>query len=59
VLRVPAAALRLRFGQMADEAILASTRAVPEQLQRAGYRFRHPTLGEALRHVLGRHPDST
>ncbi|HEV8600428.1 MAG TPA: TIGR01777 family oxidoreductase [Gemmatimonadales bacterium] len=52
-LPVPAPALRLLFGQMADEAILASTRVLPEVLTRSGYRFRHPTLGEALRHVLG------
>jgi len=53
-LQVPALALRLWFGQMADEAILASTRVLPDLLTRIGYRFRHPTLGEALRHVLGR-----
>lgn len=51
---VPAIALRALFGQMADEAILASTRVEPAVLQASGYRFRHPTLGAALAHVLGK-----
>jgi len=54
LLPVPAAALRLLFGQMADEAILASTRVTPAELQHAGFRFRHERLGAALEHVLGR-----
>lgn len=45
---VPAAALRLALGQMADEALLASTRAVPGRLRASGFAFRHPTLGAAL-----------
>jgi len=51
---VPRAALRLLFGQMADEAILASARVVPGVLLESGYRFHHPTLGAALAHVLRR-----
>lgn len=51
---VPATALRFVFGEMAEETLLASTRVVPEKLQAAGYRFRHPDLESALRHVLGR-----
>jgi uncharacterized protein (TIGR01777 family) len=35
------------------EVLLASVRAVPEKLTRAGYRFRDPTLEGALRHTLG------
>ena len=50
---VPSAALRLAFGEMADEAILASTRVVPEALKKTGYPFRHPTVEAALAHVLG------
>lgn len=53
VLRVPRWAATLAFGQMADEAILCSTRAVPAVLTRTGYRFRHPQLDDALRHLLG------
>jgi uncharacterized protein (TIGR01777 family) len=49
---VPAAALRLAFGSMAESTILASTRVVPSRLQRIGYRFVDPELPGALRHVL-------
>jgi uncharacterized protein (TIGR01777 family) len=50
---VPSAALRMAFGQMADEAILASARVLPQALTETGYRFRHPTVTAALAHVLG------
>ena len=53
-LPVPAAALRAVFGRMADETLLASTRAVPAALTAAGYAFRNATLEATLRHVLGR-----
>jgi hypothetical protein len=52
VLAVPAAAIRLAFGQMADEAILASAQVLPLELQRAGYRFQHPALADALAYEL-------
>lgn len=48
----PAWALRLAFGEMADAALLASTRAVPDRLEALGYRFKHPHLAEALAAVL-------
>ncbi len=51
---VPAVALRLLLGKMADELLLASMRVLPSRLQQSGYPFRHPTLERALRHVLGR-----
>ena len=54
ILPVPAAMLRLIFGQMAEETILGSTRAVPQRLTEWGYSFRQPTLAGALRFVLGR-----
>ena len=53
IVPVPAAALRLAFGEMADEALLASTRVEPAKLLRIGYRFQYPELEGALRHVLG------
>lgn len=52
--RVPAAAARLAFGEMADELLLASTRAVPGRLRATGFTWRHAELEGALRHVLGR-----
>ena len=54
VMPVPAAALRLAFGEMAGATVLASIRALPSVLERNGYRFRHPGLEAALRHLLGR-----
>ena len=51
---VPAFALRLAVGEMADALVLASTRVVPRRLEESGYRFRFPELHGALRHLLGR-----
>ena len=52
ILPAPAFALRLAFGSMADEALLASTRAMPSRLLTAGFHFRHPTLADALHAIL-------
>jgi uncharacterized protein (TIGR01777 family) len=54
ILPVPAFALRLALGEMADAALLASTRVRPGRLLATGYRFRFPELEGALRHLLGR-----
>ena len=54
ILPAPALALKLAFGKMADEALLASTRAMPSELLKAGFQFRHSTLDAALEGVLGR-----
>jgi uncharacterized protein (TIGR01777 family) len=51
---VPATALRLLFGELADELLLSSLRVIPERLRASGYPFRFPSLVQALRHVLGR-----
>ncbi len=53
-LPVPAAALRLMFGAMADEAVLASVRAEPHRLQALDHPWRHGDLEDALRTMLGR-----
>jgi len=50
----PAFALRLAFGEMADEALLASTRAVPRRLTEAGFAFRHPDLAGAFDAALSK-----
>lgn len=44
----PAAALRLAFGEMAEQTLLASTRAVPARLQQLGFEWRYPHLSAAL-----------
>lgn len=55
ILPAPAWALRLALGQMADGALLASGRAVPEVLRKTGFQFRHATLeGEIENCVRGR-----
>lgn len=46
-LRVPALVLRLVVGQSASE-LLTSARVTPKRLLKAGYKFRHPALPEAL-----------
>ena len=50
---VPGRALKLALGEMAEEAILCSTRAVPAALEAAGFEFRHKTIREALDAALG------
>lgn len=52
VVPAPAFALRAAFGQMADEALLASCRAVPAKLQASGFQFRQPGVASALNHLL-------
>jgi len=54
LLRVPAFVLRLALGEMADALLLSGCRAVPRRLQESGYRFRHPEISGALRHLLGK-----
>ncbi len=52
VVPVPAAALRLLFGEMADDALLASERVEPARLLASGFVFRFPEIDTALRHLL-------
>ncbi len=59
VLPVPAFALRLLFGEMADAMLLASRRAPPGVLRKRGFAFAHAELGPALRAVLARGPAGT
>jgi uncharacterized protein (TIGR01777 family) len=52
LVRVPAAALNLGLGEMAQRTVLASARVHPSKLLQSGYRFVYPDLEGALRHVL-------
>jgi hypothetical protein len=47
-LTVPSFALRILFGQMADEALLASARVEPRKLRAAGFQFSLPEIDQAL-----------
>jgi uncharacterized protein (TIGR01777 family) len=58
VMKAPAFALRLRFGSLVDEVLLASQRAMPVRTLETGYSFRHPLLRDALADVLDRKPRS-
>jgi uncharacterized protein (TIGR01777 family) len=51
---VPESALRFALGEMAEGTILSSILAVPATLLKADFRFSHPNLESALRHVLHR-----
>jgi uncharacterized protein len=52
VMPLPAFALRLALGELAEATLLASTRVRPDRLLATGYRFRFPDLESALRHAL-------
>ncbi len=47
-LPTPAFALKLALGEMADELLLSSIRAVPEKLLNSGFAFRHLNLSDGL-----------
>lgn len=49
---IPTMALKLLFGEAADGAILTGVHVVPEALEKTGFRFAHPELEPALRHLL-------
>jgi hypothetical protein len=48
----PAFALRLLLGEMADNLLLSSQRALPAQLQKLNFQFAHPDLSTALSAIL-------
>jgi len=49
---VPTMALKLLFGEAADGAILTGVHVIPEALEKTGFKFAHPDLEPALRHLL-------
>lgn len=53
-LPLPAFLTRLIFGEMADEVLLSSTRAMPTRLLNSGFIFQYPELESALCHLLNR-----
>jgi uncharacterized protein (TIGR01777 family) len=54
VFPLPAAAIRLAFGQMGEEMLLGSKRAVAARLHASGFAFEAPTLNEGLGVALER-----
>lgn len=53
-LPVPAPALKLALGDMAEEMLLGSIAVAPQKLQDSGFEFHYSSLEPALRHLLGR-----
>lgn len=49
---LPPFAVRLFFGQMGEELMLASARVLPSKLEASGYKFRYPELKPALMDIL-------
>lgn len=52
VIPMPAFAVRLAFGEMGDELLLASQRVEPADLVKSGYPFQHPDLRKTLESLL-------
>lgn len=53
LMTLPVPVLRVLFGEVADDAMLASTRVSPRKLLDGGFAFDHPHLEEGLRSLLG------
>jgi uncharacterized protein (TIGR01777 family) len=51
---MPAFIVRLVMGEMGEEFLLSSRRMQPAKLLAAGYQFRFPEIGQALRHEMVR-----
>jgi uncharacterized protein (TIGR01777 family) len=49
---IPAFAVRLAFGEMADALLLTSQRVQPAKLAESNFEFDYPTLAPALAHIL-------
>ena len=52
VMWVPAFGVKLLFGQMGEELLLASARVRPVELEESGYEWAYPELRFALQHVF-------
>ncbi len=49
---LPAFVVKTLFGEMGDETLLASGRAIPARLQELGFTFKHPEIHEALQFAV-------
>jgi len=52
LLQVPALVVKVLFGEMGREALLASARVRPARLLERGFEFRWPEIDAALNHAL-------
>jgi uncharacterized protein (TIGR01777 family) len=51
-MHMPAFLVRLVFGEIADELLLADARVYPQRLIDQGFKFEHPDLDQALQSIL-------
>ncbi len=51
---LPAFLIKLLWGKMGEEVLLASTCAMPDRLLASGFKFSYPDLVQTLAHVLGK-----
>ncbi len=58
LLSVPAFVLKLLLGDIAKELLLASQRAIPQNLLNAGYEFKYPDLDPALQDIIKKSKNS-
>jgi hypothetical protein len=56
---IPARLLEMIYGQMASEILLSGCAVATGKLAASGFRFRHPTLDQALRNLLGKERQRT
>jgi NAD dependent epimerase/dehydratase family enzyme len=54
VIPVPAFALRIAFGEGADELLLCSQKMSAQKLLDSGFKFKHPKLQDAANWVVGK-----
>lgn len=52
VAKIPAFALRIMFGEMADAMLLSSTRVIPGKLLESGYKFKDTDLEDTLSRMI-------
>lgn len=52
IVPMPEVAVRTLFGEMGEETLLTSQRAVPEKLLASGFRFLHPDIDSGMRAAL-------
>ncbi len=52
ILPIPAVAIRLMFGEMGEQLLLASARVQPARLKASGYCYQYPELETALLHAI-------
>lgn len=52
ILPIPEFAVKLMFGEMGETLLLQGTRAVPQRLEAAGYKFKYTNLEAAMKHVV-------